>query len=92
MLGVNENNILGPDVNNVQEITRSVLCFLLSALPSFSHLEKLGSFSLEVEKIALTERKQRLKLAIILKTVSSCLQLEESELKWSVDGTCRTQH
>ncbi|KAJ6668512.1 hypothetical protein lerEdw1_011994 [Lerista edwardsae] len=48
--------------------------------------KKLGSFNLEVEKIALTERKQRLKLAIILKTVSSCLQLEDSELKWSVDA------
>ncbi|XP_066489043.1 gamma-parvin [Tiliqua scincoides] len=49
-------------------------------------LEKLGSLTVEVEKIALTEQKQRVKLAIILKTVSECLQLEESELKWSVDA------
>ncbi|XP_061438353.1 gamma-parvin [Rhineura floridana] len=49
-------------------------------------LEKLGSLTLEVEKIALTGKKQRLKLAIILQTVSQCLQLEESELKWDVDA------
>lgn len=55
--------------------------------------EKLGSLTLEVENIALTERKQRHKLAIILKTVSQLLQLEEHELKWSVDGmySCETQ-
>ncbi|XP_053112793.1 gamma-parvin isoform X2 [Hemicordylus capensis] len=49
-------------------------------------LEKLGSLTLEVENIALTERKQRLKLAIILKTLNECLHLEESKLKWSVDA------
>ncbi|XP_062989404.1 gamma-parvin [Elgaria multicarinata webbii] len=49
-------------------------------------LEKLGSLTLGVEKIALTEKKQQLKLAVILKTVSQCLQLEESELKWSVNA------
>ncbi|XP_044306744.1 gamma-parvin isoform X2 [Varanus komodoensis] len=48
-------------------------------------IEKLGSLTLEVEKFAMTEQKQRLKLAVILKTVSQCLQLEESEVKWSVD-------
>ncbi|XP_063164355.1 gamma-parvin [Candoia aspera] len=48
-------------------------------------LEKFGSLTLEVEKIALTEKKQRLKLAVILSAVSQCLQLEESEPKWTVD-------
>ncbi|XP_028584548.2 gamma-parvin [Podarcis muralis] len=52
-------------------------------------IEQLGSLSLEVEEIALTEKKQRLKLEIILKSVDQCLQLEESKLKWSVDSIFR---
>ncbi|KAM6437810.1 gamma-parvin [Liasis olivaceus] len=48
-------------------------------------LEKLGSLDLEVEKIALTEKKKRLKLEVILKAVNQCLQLEEREVKWTVD-------
>uniref|UniRef100_A0A8D0H367 Parvin gamma n=1 Tax=Sphenodon punctatus TaxID=8508 RepID=A0A8D0H367_SPHPU len=49
-------------------------------------LEKLGSLTLEVEKIALTERKQRHKLEAIMEILKKCLPLEESELKWSVDS------
>uniref|UniRef100_A0A8C5J3K7 Parvin gamma n=1 Tax=Junco hyemalis TaxID=40217 RepID=A0A8C5J3K7_JUNHY len=41
---------------------------------------------LDVEKIALTEKKQRKKLSVILEVVAKCLQLEESQLKWSVES------
>ncbi|XP_039356121.1 gamma-parvin isoform X4 [Mauremys reevesii] len=54
-------------------------------------LEKLGSLRLEVEKIALTEKKQKHKLAVILEAVAQSLQLEESQLKWSVDCMCRSK-
>ncbi|XP_064276640.1 gamma-parvin isoform X2 [Passer domesticus] len=46
----------------------------------------LGSLKLDVEKIALTEKKQRQKLSVILEVVAKCLQLEESQLKWSVES------
>uniref|UniRef100_A0A8C3MRT0 Uncharacterized protein n=1 Tax=Geospiza parvula TaxID=87175 RepID=A0A8C3MRT0_GEOPR len=46
----------------------------------------LGSPKLDVEKIALTEKKQRKKLSAILEVVAKCLQLEESQLKWSVES------
>ncbi|KAL9853625.1 gamma-parvin isoform 1-T1 [Geothlypis trichas] len=49
-------------------------------------LENLGSLKLDVEKIALTEKKQRKKLSVILEVVAKCLQLEESQLKWSVES------
>ncbi|NXR90362.1 PARVG protein, partial [Hypocryptadius cinnamomeus] len=49
-------------------------------------LENLGSLKLDVEKIALTENKQRQKLSVILEVVAKCLQLEESQLKWSVES------
>ncbi|NXY86554.1 PARVG protein, partial [Alcedo cyanopectus] len=49
-------------------------------------LENLGSLKLDVDKIALTEKKQRQKLSVILEAVSKCLQLEESQLKWSVES------
>ncbi|XP_077034526.1 gamma-parvin isoform X2 [Agelaius phoeniceus] len=49
-------------------------------------LENLGSLRLDVEKIALTEKKQRKKLSVILEVVAKCLQLEESQLKWSVES------
>uniref|UniRef100_A0A8C8E8T3 Parvin gamma n=1 Tax=Otus sunia TaxID=257818 RepID=A0A8C8E8T3_9STRI len=46
----------------------------------------LGSIKLDVDKIALTEKKQRQKLSVILEAVAKCLQLEESQLKWSVES------
>lgn len=49
-------------------------------------LENLGSLKLDVEKIALTEKKQRKKLSVILDVLAKCLQLEESQLKWSVES------
>ncbi|NXQ74304.1 PARVG protein, partial [Quiscalus mexicanus] len=49
-------------------------------------LENLGSLKLDIEKIALTEKKQRKKLSVILEVVAKCLQLEESQLKWSVES------
>ncbi|KFV90506.1 PREDICTED: gamma-parvin-like, partial [Eurypyga helias] len=49
-------------------------------------LEKLGSLKLDVDKIALTENKQRQKVSVILQAVAKCLQLEESQLKWSVES------
>ncbi|KFP90412.1 Gamma-parvin, partial [Apaloderma vittatum] len=49
-------------------------------------LENLGSVKLDVDKIALTENKQRQKLSVILEAVAKCLQLEESQLKWSVES------
>uniref|UniRef100_A0A8C5X270 Parvin gamma n=1 Tax=Malurus cyaneus samueli TaxID=2593467 RepID=A0A8C5X270_9PASS len=49
-------------------------------------LENLGSLKLDVDKIALTERKQRQKLTVIMEAVAKCLQLEESQLKWSVES------
>ncbi|NWQ59722.1 PARVG protein, partial [Neopipo cinnamomea] len=49
-------------------------------------LEKLGSLKLDVDKMALTEKKQRQKLSVIMEAVAKCLQLEESQLKWSVES------
>ncbi|NXM57315.1 PARVG protein, partial [Illadopsis cleaveri] len=49
-------------------------------------LENLGSLKLDVDRIALTEKKQRQKLSVILEAVAKCLQLEESQLKWSVES------
>ncbi|KFM07401.1 Gamma-parvin, partial [Aptenodytes forsteri] len=49
-------------------------------------LENLGSLKLDVDKIALTEKKQRQKLSVILEAVAKRLQLEESQLKWSVES------
>ncbi|NXO49679.1 PARVG protein, partial [Aramus guarauna] len=49
-------------------------------------LENLGSLKLDVDRIALTEKKQRQKLTVILEAVAKCLQLEESQLKWSVES------
>ncbi|NXT87488.1 PARVG protein, partial [Anhinga rufa] len=49
-------------------------------------LENLGSLKLDVDKLALTEKKQRQKLSVILDAVAKCLQLEESQLKWSVES------
>lgn len=53
--------------------------------------ENLGSLKLDVDKIALTEKKQRQKLAVIMEAVAKCLQLEESQLKWSVECRCRSE-
>ncbi|XP_014116897.1 PREDICTED: gamma-parvin isoform X2 [Pseudopodoces humilis] len=49
-------------------------------------LENLGSLKLDIDKIALTEKKQRQKLSVILEALAKCLQLEESQLKWSVES------
>uniref|UniRef100_A0A8C6YZ36 Parvin gamma n=1 Tax=Nothoprocta perdicaria TaxID=30464 RepID=A0A8C6YZ36_NOTPE len=49
-------------------------------------LEHLGSLKLDVDKIALTEKKQRQKLSVILEAVAKCLRLEENQLKWSVES------
>ncbi|NWI91648.1 PARVG protein, partial [Pitta sordida] len=49
-------------------------------------LENLGSLKLDVDKIALTEKKQRQKLSVILEAVAKCLQLEGSQLRWSVES------
>ncbi|KFV76497.1 Gamma-parvin, partial [Dryobates pubescens] len=49
-------------------------------------LENLGSLKLDVDEIALTETKQRQKLSVILEAVAKSLQLEESQLKWSVES------
>uniref|UniRef100_A0A803TFF4 Parvin gamma n=1 Tax=Anolis carolinensis TaxID=28377 RepID=A0A803TFF4_ANOCA len=67
-------------------VVRSLEQDLYDGLVLHHLLEKLGSLTLKAEKLALTEMKQRLKLATILETVSTCLKLEESELKWSVDA------
>lgn len=53
--------------------------------------ENLGSLKLDVDKIALTEKKQRQKLSVILEAVTKCLQLEGSQLKWSVECRCRSE-
>nr|XP_020644578.1 gamma-parvin [Pogona vitticeps] len=67
-------------------VVRSLEQDLYDGLVLHHLLENLGSVTLEVEKIALTEKKQWLKLTIILETVSQLLHLEENELKWSVDA------
>lgn len=53
--------------------------------------EKLGSLKLDVDKIALTEKKQRQKLSVILEAMDKCLQLDESQLKWSVECRFRSE-
>ncbi|XP_042324562.1 gamma-parvin [Sceloporus undulatus] len=67
-------------------VVRSLEQDLYDGLVLHHLLEKLGSLTLEVEKLAMTEMKQRLQLTVILETVDKCLKLEESELKWSVDA------
>ncbi|XP_075715937.1 gamma-parvin [Rhinoderma darwinii] len=48
-------------------------------------LQKIANITIEVEEITLSTVNQRRKLGVILEAVSSCLQLEESELKWDVN-------
>ncbi|KAM9311488.1 gamma-parvin-like [Gastrophryne carolinensis] len=48
-------------------------------------LQKIGGIKLEVEEITLSANNQKRKVAVILEAVSQCLQLDESQLKWSVD-------
>nr|XP_033808470.1 gamma-parvin [Geotrypetes seraphini] len=48
-------------------------------------LEKLGGMKLDVQEIALSTSSQKHKLGVIVETVSHCLQLEESQLKWSAE-------
>lgn len=67
-----------------------VLKYIL-LLPLDSVKENLGSLKLDVDKIALTEKKQRQKLSVILEAVAKCLQLEKSQLKWSVECRCRSE-
>ncbi|XP_018408962.1 PREDICTED: gamma-parvin [Nanorana parkeri] len=47
-------------------------------------LQKIGNLTLEVEEITLSTINQKRKLGVILQEVSRCLQLEGSQLKWSV--------
>ncbi|KAJ7329465.1 hypothetical protein JRQ81_015639 [Phrynocephalus forsythii] len=67
-------------------VVRSLEHDLYDGLVLHHLLEELGSVTLEVEKIALTEKKQQLKLTIILETVNQLLHLDENELKWSVNA------
>ncbi|XP_066446292.1 gamma-parvin isoform X2 [Eleutherodactylus coqui] len=48
-------------------------------------LQKVSDLKIEVEEITLTAINQKRKLGVILKTVSSCLQLEESQ-PWDVNS------
>ncbi|CAN2387203.1 Gamma-parvin [Pristimantis euphronides] len=47
-------------------------------------LQKIANLKIEVEEITLTTVNQKRKLGVILEAVSSCLQLEQSQLKWDV--------
>uniref|UniRef100_A0A8C8AR56 Parvin gamma n=1 Tax=Otus sunia TaxID=257818 RepID=A0A8C8AR56_9STRI len=67
-------------------VVRSLEEDLYDGLVLHHLLENLGSIKLDVDKIALTEKKQRQKLSVILEAVAKCLQLEESQLKWSVES------
>ncbi|NXU57016.1 PARVG protein, partial [Turnix velox] len=67
-------------------IVRSLEEDLYDGLVLHHLLESLGSVKLDVDKIALTEKKQRQKLYVILEVVAKCLHLEESHLKWSVES------
>ncbi|XP_029455978.1 gamma-parvin [Rhinatrema bivittatum] len=48
-------------------------------------LERLGAMKLNVQEIALSVSSQKHKLKVVVETVSRCLHLEESQLKWSVE-------
>uniref|UniRef100_A0A663M7T3 Parvin gamma n=1 Tax=Athene cunicularia TaxID=194338 RepID=A0A663M7T3_ATHCN len=67
-------------------VVRSLEEDLYDGLVLHHLLENLASLKLDVDKIALTEKKQRQKLSVILEAVAKCLQLEESQLKWSVES------
>lgn len=73
----------------------SVLCHPLTAFspprpaPScpLPNSEKLTGIKLEVEEIALTTMSQRRKLEAVLEATNRSLQLDEQQVKWSVDST-----
>ncbi|NXI42668.1 PARVG protein, partial [Galbula dea] len=67
-------------------VVRSLEEDLYDGLVLHHLLENLGSLKLDVEKMALTEKKQRQKLSVILEAVANFLQLEESQQKWSVES------
>ncbi|XP_075458888.1 gamma-parvin isoform X2 [Ascaphus truei] len=48
-------------------------------------LHKIGAIELDVEEIALSAGNQKRKLGVIIESVSQSLQLEESQLRWSVN-------
>lgn len=60
----------------------------LTALPRpLPHSEKLAGTRLEVEDIALTAASQRRKLEMVLEAANRSLQVQEPQVKWSVDST-----
>ncbi|XP_064022345.1 gamma-parvin isoform X2 [Pogoniulus pusillus] len=67
-------------------VVRSLEEDLYDGLVLHHLMENLASLKLDVDEIALTEKKQRQKLSVILEAVAKCLQLEESQLKWSVES------
>lgn len=50
-------------------------------------LEKLAALKLEVEEISLTSASQRRKLGVVLEAANQSLQVEEQQVKWSVEST-----
>lgn len=60
----------------------------LLALPRpLPHSEKLAGIRLEVEDVALTAASQRRKLEVVLEAANRSLQVEQPQVKWSVDST-----
>ncbi|KAM4039450.1 gamma-parvin isoform 2-T2 [Anomaloglossus baeobatrachus] len=49
-------------------------------------LQKIADIKIEVEEITLSAINQKRKLGVILEAVTSCLQLEERQLKWDMSS------
>lgn len=49
--------------------------------------EKLAALKVEAEEIALTAASQRRKLEVVLEAANQSLQVEEPQVKWSVEST-----
>ncbi|XP_041441769.1 gamma-parvin-like isoform X2 [Xenopus laevis] len=48
-------------------------------------LKKIAGMKLEVEEIVLSANSQKRKLGIIMEAISQSLQLQETDLKWSIN-------
>lgn len=72
------------ELNQEHIVVKSLEEDLYDGLILHHLLQKIAHIKIEVEEITLSAINQKRKLGVILETVSSHLELEESQLKWDV--------
>lgn len=72
------------ELNQEHIVVKSLEEDLFDGLILHHLLQKIAHIKIEVEEITLSAINQKRKLGVILETVSSHLELEESQLKWDV--------